>query len=221
LRRQPARLIAACIMVALLLPAYSFAATVNEIIDGVQKRYTRIKDIKADFRQETRIMPGNRVLTARGSAYFKKPKMIRWDFLIPDQQQIITDGQTMWIYEPKEKQVQMYDASYLDARLRLGFFSDLRRLAEDFTMTAGPEDNRHYQLVLVPKHQGLDVKKLVLWVAKKPMRVVRAAFVDLAGNETRLWFANIKENTGIADSMFTFTPPEGTTVIRQPGAAMP
>jgi outer membrane lipoprotein carrier protein len=219
--RRLSRLVAALVLGAVLVPGAATGATVADIVSGVQKRYGRIKDIKSDFRQETKIKPGNRVLTARGSAFFKKPKMIRWDFLIPEQQQIITDGQTMWIYEPQEKQVQVYDAGYLDARLRLGFFSDLRRLAEDFQMTAGPEDDRHYQLQLVPKHEGLDVKRITLWVAKKPMRVVRAAFVDLAGNETNLWFANIRENTGLADSMFTFVPPEGTTVIRQPGSAMP
>lgn len=210
-----------CGALVLLAAALSLAAprplTSEQVIAGVQERYAKIGDLRADFEQVT-TLPGGRKLAAAGSAYFKKPNMIRWDFSRPEAQSIITDGRTMWIYEPQLKQVQVYDAALLDARLRMGFFSDLRRLTEDFNVRAGEPTECCHVLELEPKQgRAIDLRHLTLYISRDPMRVVEAKTVDLAGNETNIKFSSIKENTGLKEGLFKFSPPPGTKVIKPQG----
>ncbi|MFH0809295.1 MAG: outer membrane lipoprotein carrier protein LolA [Pseudomonadota bacterium] len=186
----------------------------KEVIAGVQAKYEKTTDIRASFEQVT-TMPGGRRLQASGQAFFKKPNMIRWDFVKPEAQAIITDGRTMWLYEPTEKQVQVYDAKMLDARLRMGFFSDLRRLEEDFTICMGGLVERCNVLELEPKpDRGLDMRHITLLISVNPTRVVEARVTDATGNLTTIKFSAIKENTGIKDSVFKFSPPAGVRVIK-------
>ena len=37
---------------------------------------------------------------ATGKAIFKKPGMMKWDYISPDTQQIVSDGKTIWIFQP-------------------------------------------------------------------------------------------------------------------------
>jgi outer membrane lipoprotein carrier protein len=195
------------------------ALSASQIVAGVQARYANIRDIQARFEQVT-VLPGGRRLEAAGSAYFKKPNMIRWDFSRPEPQSVITDGKTMWLYEPQAKQVQVYDASMLDPRLRMGFFSDLRRLGEDFALSAGPPTECCYRLELEPRPgRGLDLRHLTLLISRQPMRVVEARILDAAGGETAVRFKDIKENSKLLDSLFKFTPPSGVRVIKPQATA--
>jgi outer membrane lipoprotein carrier protein len=188
----------------------------EKIVAGVQARYAKINDIKAHFEQVT-LLPTGRMLKATGEALFRKPNMIRWDFAAPEPQSIITDGQTMWLYEPNEKQVQVYPAGMLDARLRMGFFQDLRRLSEDFKLSAGQSTACCYSLELAPK-PGKDVglRHLTLLISREPMRVVEARVKDMAGNDTVIKFSDIKEDTGLPANLFHFEPPPGVRVIQPP-----
>ena len=210
-------------LAALLLVAGSAWAegpTARQIIDKVQARYAKTKDIKARFEQAT-VLPGGRRLEAAGQAYFKKPNMIRWDFTRPEAESIITNGQTMWIYEPAAHQVQVYSAGLLDPRLQMGFFSDLRRLEDDFDISAGKPTACCWVLDLAPKPgRGVDLRHLTLLVARDTLRVVQATSADMAGNDTTVRFVDMKENTGLKDSLFNFTPPPGTQVIQPAGAGV-
>ena len=188
--------------------------TSQDIVVAFQARYAKIKDIRADFEQVTRL-PGGRRLEASGQAWFRRPNMIRWDFQRPETESIITDGRTMWIYEPVAKQVQVYGAALLEPRLRMGFFSDLRRLEEDFVLNAGPATACCYVLELDPRPgRQIDLRHLTLYISREPMRVVEAKTIDLAGNQTTVKFSHIKENSGLKEGLFQFSPPPGVKVIR-------
>ena len=45
-----------------------------------------------------------------GKVYFKKKGMMRWDYQVPNQK-LISNGQTLWYYQPEENQVFVSDVS--------------------------------------------------------------------------------------------------------------
>jgi outer membrane lipoprotein-sorting protein len=210
---------AAMITVAMAVPVLALKPQPSgRLVAGVQGRYEKIKDLQAHFEQETQLPEGRR-LAASGEVFFKKPNMIRWDFLKPDPQSIITDGKTMWIYEPAEKQVQVYGAGVLDPRLKMAFFSDLRRLEDDFTLRSGRPAGGRQVLELEPKEgRNLGFRHLTLLISRE-MRVVESRSTDAAGNVTTVKFSDFKENSGLPNSLFTFTPPQGVRVIKPQGMA--
>ncbi len=69
-----------------------------------------------------------------GKVYFKKKGMMRWDYTVPNQK-LISDGHTLWYYQPEEKQVLLSDVSrVLKEKTPLAFLSGEGNLGRDFNL---------------------------------------------------------------------------------------
>ena len=87
-----------------------------ELIKGVQARYAKVTNFKADFRQVvTRNIYHDP--QKQGVVYFKQPAMMRWDYTQPERV-YGPDGDILWTYEPSEKtamKLRVGDTSYIPA----------------------------------------------------------------------------------------------------------
>src|SRR5213594_80408 len=64
---------------------------------------------------------------------FEKPNRMRWDYAAPDPQLIVGDGETLWIYQPGDKQVIKAPlAQAFQARTPVSFLAGLGRIEGDF-----------------------------------------------------------------------------------------
>jgi len=201
----------------LFLPPTAFSLTGQEVLKEVQKRYEITHDLEANFIQETlgKMMKG--LPRAEGKVYFKKKGMMRWDYKTPNQK-LISNGVTLWYYQPEEKQVLIYNVSKaIGERVPLAFLSGEGNLSRDFTLTnfnesiAQGED--HFILELIPKQPFQALAKLILTVDKKTYMVVQTDVYDEFGNVTRTRFIDIKTNLSPPNSIFNFTIPPGTEVL--------
>jgi len=93
--------LAAC----LAAPALARADELKTALAKLQERYESTKTFTAEFRQivESPTLAGT--IESRGKLAFEKPNRMRWDYDPPDRQIIVGDGDTLWIYQPDEKQV--------------------------------------------------------------------------------------------------------------------
>ena len=89
------------------VPAVS-AVTAQAVLAEIQKRYDNTNDFEASFVQEYvgKVMMQSQ--KGEGKVYFKKKGMMRWDYKVPNQR-LISNGQTLWFYQPEEKQVFVSD----------------------------------------------------------------------------------------------------------------
>jgi outer membrane lipoprotein carrier protein len=141
---------------------------------------------------------------------------MRWDYEPPDEQTIVGDGETLWIYQPTEKQVikaPLGDA--FQARAPVSFLAGLGRLERDFEATLEGEDARAWTLRLVPK-QDKGIGTLHLVVRKDDAAVVEARITDPLGTVTRIRLSGERRNVALDAGLFRFTPPDGVDVIRPP-----
>jgi outer membrane lipoprotein carrier protein len=76
-----------------------------------------------------------------------------------------------------------------------------------------PPEEGVLRVKLVPRHEHDDVRKAFIDV--EPSGRIRSILLeDVQGNRTRFRFDSVRENTGLKDEIFRFTPPPGTEVIR-------
>jgi outer membrane lipoprotein carrier protein len=75
------------------------------IVKKLQERYDETKTFKAGVRQEMKVKSLDVSDASEGTVVFKKPGRMRWDFQTPRAQQIIADGDLLWIYQPDDRQV--------------------------------------------------------------------------------------------------------------------
>jgi len=184
----------------------------------IQKRYDSTNDFEANFVQEYVGKVMKRPQKGEGKVYFKKKGMMRWDYKSPNQK-LISNGQTLWFYQPEENQVFVSDISkVVKEKTPLAFLAGEGDLSRDFTVIGFSEANlsqeESYVVELSPKEPAPTLAKLVLTVDKKTFSVNQADVIDGLGNVTRTRFRDIKTNVAPSDAFFNFTIPRGAEVLR-------
>ena len=82
------------------------AEQVNTILNQVESRYSGA-GFSADFVQKSTIKAMEITDTATGTLTVKRPNKMRWEYLSPDPQLIISNGTDLWVYRPEDKQVML------------------------------------------------------------------------------------------------------------------
>ena len=225
---------------ALMLPPVAGAqpkqASPADVAKTIEQGYAMLKDLRAAFTQRSSIAALNREQKSSGELFIKKPvsgaAMFRFNYTRPSQQ-IVSNGKTVWFYQPDNKQVIVAEmAGALDSGgLALSYLTGMGRISGDFNIGfagSGRDGKGNYQLELVPKKPGQAVAKIVLTVAaaaidaylrdgevREPFPILGSVLVDSQGNRTTFEFSRPKVNQGLAASLFTMKIPAGVEVIHQ------
>jgi outer membrane lipoprotein carrier protein len=202
----------------LVLSQGAFGVTGPSVLAEIQKRYESTNDIEAGFLQEYIGKVMKQQLKQEGKVYFKKRGMMRWDYRIPNQK-FISDGSTLWYFQPEENQVFVSDVSkVIKEKTPLAFLAGEGDLSRDFKILNFSESaslkEENYVLELVPREPNAVLSKLTLTIDKKSYYVVQVDVFDGLGNVTRTRFIDMKTNVGLPDSFFKFTIPPGAEVLK-------
>ncbi len=191
------------------------AALIQKILGGIEKRYAG-KGFRAKFFQESMLKAMMISDTAEGRLIVKRPGKMRWEYLIPDEQTIITDGKSMWIYRPADRQVMVGKApEFFSGGKGAGFLSDIRQIRNSFEVqlqTSKSPD--HFRLRLLPKSPTADLADIVLSVNRSDFLVEQVVTYNSYGDETRIEFSEYQFNQNPKDSLFTFVIPDGIDVVQ-------
>ncbi len=191
------------------------AALIQKILGGIEKRYAG-KGFRAKFFQESILKAMMISDTAEGRLIVKRPGKMRWEYLIPDEQTIITDGKSMWIYRPADKQVMVGEApEFFSDGKGAGFLSDIRQIRKSFDVQLQKSKSPdHFRLRLLPKSPTADLADIILSVNRSDFLVQQVLTYNSYGDETRIEFSEYQFNQNPKDSLFTFIIPDGIDVVQ-------
>lgn len=199
------------------------ASELDQLTAKVQKAYEAAKDLSASFEQRTTFKGGaGQGPLSKGTLQLKKPGKLRWEFETPEKKSFISDGKTMWIYEPEENQVIVNEFHQETASMTaLNFLEGLGQLGDAFTVTMAERPatatakGDHGFVTLTPKDEGdVQFAKIVLAVNRKSGLADEVYLTDALGNETRITFSGIAVNKAVPDAAFAFDIPKNAEVIR-------
>ena len=74
------------------------------VLSAIEKKYAG-KSFEASFYQISKLEALDITEKASGKASFSHPGKMKWEYLEPEQHEIITNGKSLWIYRPEENQV--------------------------------------------------------------------------------------------------------------------
>ncbi|HEY6210910.1 MAG TPA: outer membrane lipoprotein chaperone LolA [Vicinamibacterales bacterium] len=190
----------------------------TELAQAVQKKYDAIRDFSADFVHAYEGGVLKKTVTERGRLFIKKPGKMRWQYTAPEEKLFVSDGVKMYSYLPLDKQVIVSSIPREDqATTPTLFLAGKGNLTRDFTPSivdlpkGMPAGSR--ALKLVPKTPQRDYDWLMLVVDPSTLGFRGLVTVDAQGGVSSFTFANLKENTGLADKEFTFKIPRGVDVV--------
>ncbi|QLB21507.1 outer-membrane lipoprotein carrier protein LolA [Vespertiliibacter pulmonis] len=76
-----------------------------QAVAELQKRLELVNQYSADFDQTVRSSKGKEIQKGKGTFQVKRPNLFRMDTKIPQENTIISDGKTLWFYDPFVAQV--------------------------------------------------------------------------------------------------------------------
>jgi outer membrane lipoprotein carrier protein len=201
-------------------PTVQRGLTAQQVVAGVQSFYNRTADFEADFRQFNTAAATNGTTESAGHVQIRRPGRMRWEYSQPRGNLVVSDGTTLWTYEPANRQAFLANLSQSQLPSALSFLMGTGNLGADFdarirTTTARGYEN-FYMLELTPRAPNPSFARLVLFVEPQNYQVAEAAVIDAQNNRNRFQFVpgTVRVNTNPAASRFQWSPPAGTNVIR-------
>ncbi len=198
---------------------HCLALTTGEVVGRVQERYESIWSLTAHFVQEStsKMLNQTRVTKARGKVYFKKPGLMLWEYTTSPKNKWVSDGKTLWFYQPEEDQVIVERVDLEKGRLFLAFLVGQGDLTKDFNIHHWDEEvgesKQGYRIELNPKEPHVMMDRLILTVDRKTFHVGQAEVYDVYGNLMRTLFKRFRVNLELSPDLFTFVIPPETEVI--------
>ncbi len=188
----------------------------DEAKDKLDRFVVDLSSMRAGFVQTVIDDNGTVVDESEGTMAMLRPGRFRWDYTLPYEQHIITNGKRLWIYEPDLDQVTIksYETGVgqTPALLLSGDVSVFERFTvSDLAIT----DSEYEWLLLQPLDQDSIYESIQLGFDKFGLKLVR--FSDDFGYHTQLEFIDVEANVALTEDEFEFQQPEGVEVISDPG----
>ncbi|WP_422674255.1 outer membrane lipoprotein chaperone LolA [Billgrantia sulfidoxydans] len=196
--------------------ALTLAAPAVVLASEGAERLTRmlepLQTYEASFEQLILDGSGERLQQANGHMWLSRPGKFRWEVDAPYQQEVVSDGSEVYLYDPDLEQVTV---QALDQRVThtpaLLLSGSARELTESYEVSrqqqGGSETFR-----LVPK--SVDTLFEELQMTFNDERLAALQMIDSTGQETVIEFSDVRTNQDIDDGRFAFEIPDGADVIR-------
>ncbi|MGR8948941.1 MAG: outer membrane lipoprotein chaperone LolA [Gammaproteobacteria bacterium] len=179
-------------------------ATLQTFLNEVN-RYT------ARFEQRLFDEYGELIEQSSGTVALAKPGKFRWEYREPYSQQIISNGQIIWVYDEDLAQVSISQVAQGDDQSPLALLVNGANIEQSYKVEAlSPRDDLSW-VGLTPKLADSEFQRVEIGVSETD--VVRMRLHDNLNQLTELTFLDANKRAEISDNMFEFTIPAGIDVV--------
>lgn len=191
------------------------AAAENALLDRIQAKYAPVGVLRAKFVQTV----GSTLYgedRQEGTLVLERPGKMRWEF--GDGRKFVCDGQTMWIYNPADKQVLKLRNVGEQAATANAVLQSMHRLKELFDVAVVSSDPKvgHTLSLTAKAGQEQQFEKLEL-VLDRELRMSEVKLTDAFGARTTMTFTDVVLGGTVPPDVFTFVVPDGVEVIDSGG----
>jgi outer membrane lipoprotein-sorting protein len=193
--------------------------TLNEVLARMEQTQQTIQDISFSYVMHAR--QGQFQGKTTGNVELKKPSLLVVHQQKPEKLTIVTDGTTLWLYSPKQKQVLKGDWNAWVEHSKfplvlmnfVGAFNS-GSWQERYQGTLEAHEEGQYKIRFVNRVPDA-APPVVLWVSDQTYMPQRG---DLFGRgyTAQVTIKNIKTNTGLTETALSPRFPEGTVEVPVP-----
>ena len=189
----------------------------KRVLDRLQKHYHDTKSFTAKFNEELATV-GAPKRQRQGTVSFRKPGRMRWEFETPEKQTIVSDGETLYSYDPDLNQVVETPLKQaLKSSSATSFLLGIGNINRDFkaAFASPPTPTGLIDLILDAKTGGY---KIEVGLDPKTYDLMKLTLTDQLGDVTKIDFTDIHDNVELPDSIFAFKAPPGADIVTAPAS---
>lgn len=211
-------------MAPVLMAEAASLSGVEDLVEKVDARYAQIQDLQADFTQKTTLEGFTTGFTSEGQLYLKKPGLLRWDYLRPNEERIYVDDDQVMMYVPEHQQVIKGRLTQIAAsKGPLALLQGVGTLSHQFDVVESPDSSKGGEefptVTLIPKTAEDEIptiKKIVLQLSPDSYVIQGITLFEVSGTISRIMFENIQINQNLSPSIFNFEIPADVVVVELP-----
>ena len=197
-----------CVASACFVSTHAVADTA-----GLQEFVQNTTTFMAGFEQTLYDADSSPLQTSTGTMQLKRPGRFVWQYETPSKQQLLSDGEKLWLYDQDLEQVTVNALADKVGGTPLVILMGTRPLEEEFTIkTLGVAEGIDW-FELIPRTSSADFESLFVGINDQGLAAMELR--DNFGQATQIIFSNMRPGVAIDDSVFVFNVPDGVDVIGQ------
>jgi outer membrane lipoprotein carrier protein len=189
----------------------------KQVLDRLQRHYRDTNSFTAKFTEEIATV-GAPKRQRQGTVSFRKPGRMRWEFSDPEKQTIVSDGETLYSYDPDLNQVVETPLKHaLKSSSATSFLLGIGNINRDFKAAFAnpPTPTGLVDLILDAKTGGY---KIEIGLDPSTYNLMTLTLTDQLGDVTKIAFSDVRDNVELPDSDFAFNAPAGADVVTAPAS---
>ena len=201
-------------MIKFLLMACLALTTTCACADGVEdlkQFYQQTQSMRAHFEQTVFDSKGRKLQQVQGSMLLSRPNKFRWDYNKPYEQQIISDGNQVFLFDIDLQQVTVRALEKVLGASPAALLAGGPAVEAGFQLSRLPDLDGMQRVQAKPKQKDSGFQVVV--VAFKQSQLAEMRMVDSFGQTTHISFSAVDVNPALKAEQFLFKAPKGVDVV--------
>lgn len=182
-----------------------------DAIDDLRGFYEQTHAMSAHFKQVITDNKGRKVQQVDGSMMLKRPNMFRWDYNKPFEQQIISDGKQVFLYDTELEQVTVRTLSQAIGSSPAALLAGGADVEKFFTLREVKKPGDLSWVLATPKNKDSGFERVFLGFKDGTLSAME--MLDTFGQTTSVTFSLVDMHPKVKVEQFLFKMPKGVDVV--------
>lgn len=180
-----------------------------DAVDELQMRLSKVESLSADFAQTVTSAGGKNVQQGSGKLQIKRPSLFRMETKTPQETHIVSDGKTLWYYDPFVQQATaQWVKDAIDNTPFVLLTSNDKAHWKQYLVTQQADT-----FVLKPTSSKSNIKQFDIRVDAEG--ILKNFSTTEKDGQTNLYVLRNITNQTLSDRLFQFKPEKGVEVDDQ------
>lgn len=197
----------------LLCVCFKSSQAMADDYEFLTQKLEAIQFLSGEFVQTMKDDKGEEIDTTKGHFKLLRPGYFLWETKPPQEQLIVSNKQSLSVFDPDLDQVTVYNAEDVSQTPAGILTSDSSLLKEFFIVTKLEDSKKQLETYRMTYRDAKNEDFLSFDITFNQAQLYRLNVLDKLNQTTEIVFSSLDESTVIDISTFVFTPPEGVDVI--------
>lgn len=180
-------------------------------VSSLKDFFLNTQSMRAEFKQEVVDKQGRKVQKVEGTMQLQRPNKFRWDYQKPYEQQIISDGKQVFLYDVDLQQVTVRDLSKTLGSSPAAMLAGGEAVEKSFTLKNAVRKDDLTWVLALPKDKESGFDRVLLGFREGQLK--KMELYDSFSHVTHIAFNQIERNPALTMQTFLFTTPKGVDVV--------
>ncbi len=197
---------------AIIASIATFNVIAVERVDPLKMFLSEFDSMQANFSQTLLNENGEQLEKTSGTLYLQQPGKFHWQYKEPYVQEIISNGEVLWIYDEDLEQltIRNIDRDTIEKTPAAIILGDSRLEKHFVQVDMGNIDGFDW-IELTPRDLEAQYKNIRIGFDRRRLGMMIIA--DNLGQTTRIDFNEVNKNTALSSKLFEFEIPDDVDVI--------